>query len=602
MQEKKLAIITLKPNLRDILDRNPDLVNYIDILPNGTNIIFKQSKIPQKHRQRYAKLYRQATLAIRPVGEKTEIPIDLLHSFLKPDQLRAFQVTGKEARQESLLQVYELNFLNSEMLPWLQRNIRYMPNIKIIKFHIYYTRPAELTRFFQIVNTGNFQLDQFYFVYDAEENFGNSPLQSELLDYFFANFCSHLQQLEILSQNLWNINIALNNLKTLAIDFSMHPETLSPRAFVINKIPKLESIKMEFLSTDFLEFFFQSCIHQNIRLKTFSIEDLYDNLDNKQNLGKLIDLYSQSLCSRLQNITIVWNQYDPQYNISKGNLFNPLLTNVLESLSIDLLTAIQLEHIGKTCRSLKTLKLGSVKYQDLKLTKSLDFRNFLQKYKLKNLTTLSLVLDPESIKYHFQVHQAFPKLETLSIRLDSIIDPRDVDWLYQTFFQCNLVNLSININDFFSIELVELLQKQEKLSKFELLGPKLNYTNFVTLFNILIKFTAIKYIFLMVDFLELDIIASYLTMIPKLESICIYSATAELQNIDLVINCMHNFLKIFRLLNFQMPNLVNLQLVMYCDTKTTTLIPNLETIYLPFLKKNCPKLEKLELGYGLIKL
>jgi hypothetical protein len=281
MQEKKQAIITLKPNLRDILDRNPDLVNYIDILSNGKNIVFKQSKIPQKHRQRYAKLYRQATLASRPVGEKTEIPIDLVHSFLKPNQVRAFQVTGKKARQESLLQVYELNFLNSEMLPWLQRNIRYMPNIKIIKFDtyfFYYTSPAELTRFFQIVNTGNFQLDQFYFVYDAEENFGNSPLQSELLDYFFANFCSNLQQLEILSQNLWNINIPLNNLKTLVIDFSMHPEALSPKAFVINKIPKLESIKMEFLSTDFLEFFFQSCIHQNIRLKSFSIEDLYDNL------------------------------------------------------------------------------------------------------------------------------------------------------------------------------------------------------------------------------------------------------------------------------------------------------------------------------------
>jgi hypothetical protein len=66
MQQKKAAIIKLKPSLKKVLSDHPDLINYIDILPNLTNIIFRQSRIPETHRQQYAKLYRQAILPPKP--------------------------------------------------------------------------------------------------------------------------------------------------------------------------------------------------------------------------------------------------------------------------------------------------------------------------------------------------------------------------------------------------------------------------------------------------------------------------------------------------------------------------------------------------------
>jgi len=79
---KKQAIIALKPYLKTVLDSNPDLINYIDILPNGSNIIFRQSRIPQSHRQQYARLYRQATLLNRTRTQAPTVPINLSAPYL----------------------------------------------------------------------------------------------------------------------------------------------------------------------------------------------------------------------------------------------------------------------------------------------------------------------------------------------------------------------------------------------------------------------------------------------------------------------------------------------------------------------------------------
>ena len=77
---KKQAIIAFKPYLKNVLDSNPDLINYIDILQNGSNIIFRQSRIPQSRRQQYARLYRQAILSNR-IPTPT-VPINLSAPYI----------------------------------------------------------------------------------------------------------------------------------------------------------------------------------------------------------------------------------------------------------------------------------------------------------------------------------------------------------------------------------------------------------------------------------------------------------------------------------------------------------------------------------------
>jgi hypothetical protein len=62
MQQKKAAIIAIKPHLENLLTTNPDILNFIDILPKGNNIIFRQSRIPAAVRQQYTRLYRQAII------------------------------------------------------------------------------------------------------------------------------------------------------------------------------------------------------------------------------------------------------------------------------------------------------------------------------------------------------------------------------------------------------------------------------------------------------------------------------------------------------------------------------------------------------------
>jgi hypothetical protein len=57
-QQKKQVILAIKPYLAAVLSSHPDLLNYIDILSNGSNIIFRQFRIPQKYRQQYASCWR----------------------------------------------------------------------------------------------------------------------------------------------------------------------------------------------------------------------------------------------------------------------------------------------------------------------------------------------------------------------------------------------------------------------------------------------------------------------------------------------------------------------------------------------------------------
>ena len=601
MQEKKQLIIALKPHLKDILNRNPDILNYIDVLPNGTNIIFRQSRIPETHRQRYVKLYRQATMVNRPKVTnppiKQGIPLDAVLSYLKPSQRRTYQTTGKKSQQDSLQEIREIDFKNEEMLPWLRSNITKMPNIKIIRFNNYYTEPEILTRFFEIINTGNFQLIEFYFTIRGNY-FGNIPNQAELLDFFFKKFCLNLKTLKIFSQNLWNINIPLNELKEITIDFSTHPQSLPNNAPVIRHLPKLTSIIMHSPPTSFIQYFFESCIHQQIEMKEIIINNTV--VDSDQQSLQVSFTHYVPFCIRLKRLSLRCNEYE--IDCTNYESFTPLLTKNLESLSIDFLTKNQLDYMGNTCSNLQELNLGYI--LNSKYTDPVDFRNFLETFINKKLTTLSLRLDEKAIKFHYPIHHAFPNLETLSIECERLPEnQRDLIWFYQSLFKCNLINLCIDIPyDAWPFALLEFLKNQQRLIKFISKSP-IDLRDFVTIINVLIKFTLIKYLSFRVDFLELWMIASYLPLIKDSKSIEI-NCFKNPPNLEYVVDCMHIFLQIFQSLDVQMPNLETLRLILNFDIDKLTIsfIPDFNRVYLPLLKKNCPKLKVLELGGGEIKL
>lgn len=134
--QKKQTILTIKPYLKDILNSHPDLVNYIDVLPNGSNIIFRQSRIPNKHREQYAGLYRQATLTGRQRVQNPSTPFSFTDPFISQTfgtrQFGSISSTSS-ANYLNIAESAKLARVKQQIIKEIKKGIRWYSRIEVQK-------------------------------------------------------------------------------------------------------------------------------------------------------------------------------------------------------------------------------------------------------------------------------------------------------------------------------------------------------------------------------------------------------------------------------------------------------------------------------------